>query len=230
MMTPEIAKLINVAELLGGLTERLVFVGGASVPLLITDPVMPPVRATKDFDFIVEVLNRQAYADLERQLESIGFKLELDEKVVCRFRGHGHIIDVMPSDPNVLGFRSQWFQYANESAWHYQLADNSKIKVIDPVLFLATKLDAYRDRGKSDIYGSHDLEDIVAVLNGRQEMIIEIEHTRPEVREYVITQMRELVSDVRFKEAMEGHLGSLDDAPGRVDVLIERWRQMCDIE
>jgi hypothetical protein len=44
-----------VAQQLGELCEEVVFLGGATVGLLISDLVMTDVRATKDGDVIVQV-------------------------------------------------------------------------------------------------------------------------------------------------------------------------------
>ena len=48
MADPNIELLTRVAEALGDLRERLVFIGGCATALLITDPAAAPVRATAD--------------------------------------------------------------------------------------------------------------------------------------------------------------------------------------
>lgn len=48
---------------LGALVEEVVFVGGATIALWITDPAAPPVRVTQDVDVIVEVTSRRAYSE-----------------------------------------------------------------------------------------------------------------------------------------------------------------------
>lgn len=44
------------ADALGPLLDEVVFVGGATVTLWITDPGAPPVRPTKDVDVVVEYI------------------------------------------------------------------------------------------------------------------------------------------------------------------------------
>ena len=56
-----LAMVKRVAELLGPLLPKVVFLGGASAGLLITDEAAPEVRATKDVDVIVETLSRSDY-------------------------------------------------------------------------------------------------------------------------------------------------------------------------
>ena len=43
------------ASCLGDLTDEVVFLGGASVSLWISDPAAPPVRATNDVDVVLAV-------------------------------------------------------------------------------------------------------------------------------------------------------------------------------
>ena len=44
---PNLAMLELMAEKLGTLTEQLVFVGGCTTGLFISDPLLPPVRAAR---------------------------------------------------------------------------------------------------------------------------------------------------------------------------------------
>lgn len=54
---PNIVMIEIVAKHLGvALLEEMVFVGGAVVGILITDPAQPTIRPTEDVDMIVQVL------------------------------------------------------------------------------------------------------------------------------------------------------------------------------
>lgn len=71
---PNIALLELVADHLGEeLRGSLVFVGGAVVGLLVTDPAMPPIRPTNDVDLICEALAHADYHGVEARLRSRGF-------------------------------------------------------------------------------------------------------------------------------------------------------------
>ena len=59
--------------MLGDLVREVVFVGGATVELWITNPAAPPVRPTKDVDVIVVVAMRTAFYDFEARLRGRGF-------------------------------------------------------------------------------------------------------------------------------------------------------------
>lgn len=55
MSHPNILMLTEVAQALGALCEQVVFVGGATVPLFLTDPAAPTPRSTQDVDVIAEI-------------------------------------------------------------------------------------------------------------------------------------------------------------------------------
>ena len=49
-----LAMLTLIADRLGALRGKMVFLGGCTTALLVTDPAAPDVRATMDVDMIVE--------------------------------------------------------------------------------------------------------------------------------------------------------------------------------
>ena len=92
-------ELLELAEsALGQLVDEVVFVGGATVGLWITDPAAPPARPTDDVDVVVEVATRSAFYDFEAKLRAAGFREDQESGVICRWR-HGEtglILDAMP--------------------------------------------------------------------------------------------------------------------------------------
>lgn len=100
-----------VAGDLGAMCDDVVFVGGAIVGLLITDPAAPPISATKDVDIIVSVTSNYAYSQqLGERLRRLGFSEDSEEGApLCRWRRRDGIkLDVMPTDPGILGFSNRW--------------------------------------------------------------------------------------------------------------------------
>jgi predicted nucleotidyltransferase len=71
----------------------------------------------------------------------------------------------------LLGFGSVWYREAFETATLQTLPSGKRIHMITGPYFLACKLAAFRSRGEGDYLMSHDMEDIVAVLDGRPEGI-----------------------------------------------------------
>lgn len=100
-----IGHVLDAVRLLGDLADEVAFVGGASVPLLLTDPAAPDVRPTLDVDVIVEAATRHDYYRVAERLRSRGFAEDMD--VVCRWRHGALALDVMPTDEAVLGFSNR---------------------------------------------------------------------------------------------------------------------------
>lgn len=83
-------------------------------------------------------------------------------------------LDLMPSQPGVLSFHNRWYPLAVSTASHMTLPSGRSIKLIAAAVFIATKLEAFKGRGNSDFLASHDLEDIVTVVDGRPELLDEL--------------------------------------------------------
>ncbi len=183
---PNIAMIEIVAKHLGdALLEEMVFVGGAVAGLLITDPAQPAIRPTEDVDMIVQVLTHSDYYQLEKRLRERGFTQDLQaEAPICRWKIQRITVDIMPTLEEILGFSNRWYAYAIESARQITLPSGSTIKAISAPLFIATKLEAFAGRGNDDYLFSHDLGDLLAVVDGRETLIEECTQTKAELREY----------------------------------------------
>jgi hypothetical protein len=80
------------------------------------------------------------------------------------------------------------------------------IRTITAPYFLVTKLEAFRSRGKEDYFASHDLEDFVAVVDGRSSLAAEVETASTDLRMYVAEAVRALLVEPRFLDALPGFL------------------------
>jgi hypothetical protein len=82
--------------------------------------------------------------------------------------------------------------------------------------------EAFHDRGQADVRGSHDLEDIVAVIDGRPEVIDEVA-----LREYVREQVRTLLATRTFHDALAGFLLPDEASQERLPDLGVRLEQLA---
>ena len=131
MADPNIELLTLVAEALGDLRERLVFVGGCATALLITDEAAAPVRATEDVDAITAVASLPEYRKLGEALRSRGFAQTLEQSgPPFRWMFAGLKLDVMPIDPAVLGFSNRWYEFAMQTAISAILREGLSIRLI----------------------------------------------------------------------------------------------------
>ncbi|HEY8069788.1 MAG TPA: hypothetical protein VIF38_12980, partial [Burkholderiales bacterium] len=124
------------------------------------------------------------------------------------------------------GFSNRWYEPALLTFTTVQLREGLSIRLIDPVLFVATKLEAFEDRGKGDYLESHDLEDVLSVVDGRPELVEEIARANQDVRHYVAGVIDNLIADEDFINALPGLL--LERTPAtRLPIVIERLTKIA---
>lgn len=214
--------LKTVAEALGSdLRERLVFVGGCTTALFITDEItLEDVRATDDVDLIVDLAGYSEWAKLQDRLREKGFMESQDDTVICRMRLGDLKVDFMPDDPDILGFSNRWYKKGIETAVTHPLTNDLNIKRLAPALFVATKLEAYLGRGQGDFFASRDLEDILLIVDGRPAIVAEIQEAEEDVRQFIAAQIAALLEDRDFDYFLEGNIRGPE---GRVDIVRERF-------
>lgn len=222
MRDPNRQQLEAAARVLGPLLDDLVFLGGCTTGFLLSDPASAGLRPTKDVDTITEVASYAEYATLSERLRGLGLSEDTSEGApLCRWRHGQLIIDVMPTSEAVLGFSNRWYMPALGSAVWVPLAD-LQLRVVTPVYFLATKLEAFRARGGGDVRGSHDLEDIMTVIDGRAEIVGEVQSAPLDVRTFIAAEFQQLMADRSFVDALRGFLMPDDANQARLPMLLER--------
>ncbi len=91
----------------------------------------------------------------------------------------------MPLDEKILGFSNRWYKSAMDSAQDLEIERGVRIRVVTAPYFCATKLEAFRGRGEGDYLASHDLEDLITVVDGRAELLDEVRLGSEDVRSYI---------------------------------------------
>jgi hypothetical protein len=225
----EIAVLRVVAARLGPLREEVVFVGGVVRSLLITDPAAPAARPTDDIDLIAAAGSRAEYYALAARLHALGFREDRRPGApVCRWVVDGLTVDVMPDREQILGFSNRWYSSAREqAAWHViGSAADDRIRVIGAPHFVATKLDSFRGRAAGDFY-HHDMEDLVAVVDGREELLDELASSSEALRSFVGEEIAALLREAAFVEALPGHLAGDRASQARLPIVEQRLRAIA---
>ena len=223
--------LLIAVEQLGALRDKLVFVGGCTTELLITDKGAAEPRMTKDVDAIVETVSYTQYQMFADKLRVAGFREDTSENApLCRWLNNDIILDVMPLDEDTLGFTNRWYRAAMETAEECEIAPGAIIRVVTPPYFCATKLEAFEGRGGGDYLASHDLEDIIAVIDGRAEIVGEIERAAGDVRSYIAGKIKGWLKNDRFLDALPGHLGGGEGARGRTKITLNRLEQIANFD
>jgi predicted nucleotidyltransferase len=190
---------------LGELAPEVVFVGGATVSLYSTRPETE-TRPTDDVDIVVDIMHYKDYAAIEKKLRSNGFVNDVESGVICRYIIHGVTVDVMPTSEDILGFSNKWYPEAFANSIWINLEDGLSIRVFSTPDFLATKLEAFADRGENEGRFSSDFEDIVHVLNNRQSIWEEMKNADKQVKKYLKREFAKLLDQKYIDEWISVHL------------------------
>jgi len=230
MANPNFQLLIDAAKLLKPILGKLVFVGGCTTGLLITDEAAADVRPTYDVDAIAEITSYMEYAEFSRKLRALGFREDSREGApLCRWCQETTILDVMPLDGKILGFKNRWYRPAMERAEQRELEPELKILSVNPVYFCASKLEAFGDRGKNDYLGSRDLEDVIAVVDGRAELVAEVRAAENDVRSYLAEEIAKLCRRGEFLDALPGHLPPDAASQERITTVLARLNEIASL-
>jgi predicted nucleotidyltransferase len=205
---PNITMLDLMAQRLGPeLCENMVFVGGAAAGLLITDLALPAIRRTDDIDVVTPTQALEDFHKLENQLRELGFTPDMrPEAPLCRWQIDNMTVDVMPSKEEVLGFANRWYVLSVATAQIHELPSGTRVKVIRAPEFIATKLEAFFGRGQGDFLFSHDIGDIISVIDGRESLLLECQASHRPLREYLSLQFQSLLKNMVFLDSLPGHL------------------------
>ena len=195
-----------VADRLDGVGLEYAFVGGSIVNLLLDHPGLSPARPTDDVDVILETVTSRRYSEVEEKLRHLGFNHDMREKAPrCRWVLGDLTVDIMPTEGAFLGLNTAWFKEALETAAETNFT-GTLLRLVSPAAFIAMKHVAFSDRGGGDYYASHDLEDLITVIDGREHIAAEIDRAPAGLRAYVRGAVRSLLATQTFDEALPGHL------------------------
>ncbi len=223
------ARLAEITAKLDALGLNHVFVGGSIVEFLLDNPGLSPMRPTDDLDLIVEVAAGRNYSEVEQKLRGAGFAHGMSPGApICRWLHEGTIIDIMPTDGALIGLNTAWFAEALATARPHVIGGVS-VPLISPVAFIATKLAAFADRGEGDYLGSHDLEDIITVIDGRATIADEIALAEPQLRNFVATSIGNLMTNSDFQESLSGQLPLDAASQARLPSLRQKLRKIASI-
>ena len=101
------------------------------------------------------------------------------------------------------------------------LPSGTAINLISAAAFLATKFEAFRTRGGGDAAMSHDLEDIINVIEGRLSIVDDVGTAAPDLRRYVASEVAALQATPDFANLLPG-LVTNDSLHGERLTLVRR--------
>jgi len=204
---------------------EVAFVGGCTTAMLVTDAsVLDDIRFTDDVDLVIELAGISAWQRLTERLAAKNFKITGEDEVNCRFRFNDVVVDVMPSDPEVLGYANRWFVEGLARADKFTLPSGTVIQIFKPTYFLATKLEAFSGRGEGDPYHK-DVEDIIILIDGRTELLEEVRQAEPGLKDFITTGIRKLTALSGIDYVIESS-GSVQANPSRGRIIHMRMKDL----
>ena len=113
-------------------------------------------------------------------------------------------MDIVPTIETPIGPTNRWYVDGMREARDYE-AEGVTVRAITPIYFIATKLEAFKNRGSGDFVSSHDLEDTLTVLGGLRQLRDLIVAATDGVAAAVRAELALLARNDDFREALSGH-------------------------
>jgi predicted nucleotidyltransferase len=212
-----ITRIKAVNNALGNLKDDFVFVGGATVSLY-ADRMAEEVRPTDDIDILVELWSRKDYAILEDKLRQLGFVNDTSAKFIGRYIIQGVVVDLMPTLEDILGFSNIWYGAGFKAAIEYRIDEFHTVKIFPSPYFIASKIEAFKNRGENDGRTSSDFEDIIFVLENRNSVWDEMNETDSSLKDYLKKEFTTLLQNQYLEEWIDAH-ASFNSPPSTYYIL-----------
>ncbi|MGZ0016912.1 hypothetical protein [Yeosuana sp. AK3] len=152
-------------------------------------------------------MNYAAWAQMQERLASLGFSPDPNGHAICSYLYKGISVDIMPSKDGPMGPANKWYEVGFDNLWAVTI-QGIEIKMLSAGCFLATKFEAFKDRG-TDYRTSHDFEDIIYVLDNRTTIVEEIKMEPESIRLFLKEELKKVYTKSNFEEIMSCHIHPL---------------------
>jgi len=198
----------EVANALRELKEIMVFVGGATISLYTDDEAAQEIRPTSDIDMTIKLAHNYAeWVKINQRLSELGFHPDPEGHAICSYKYNDISVDIMPSESGHMGEANKWYKIGFKNLQTITI-DNEEISILTAPCFLATKFEAFNDRG-TDYRTSHDFEDIIYVIDNRTTIVEEIENDEKEIRDFIKQELNKILESSNTYEILSCHIHPL---------------------
>ncbi|MFC5683162.1 nucleotidyl transferase AbiEii/AbiGii toxin family protein [Flavobacterium sp. MAHUQ-51] len=220
-----LALVAQVAKGLKELNEKMVFIGGAVISLYTDDPAAEEIRPTSDIDMTINLANYYEWTQMQERLAELNFYPDPQGQSICSYQFENIAIDIMPADDSSIGISNKWYKPGFKYLQQIELPEGIKINVLPSPYFLATKLEAFKDRGQNDFYGSHDYEDIIYMIDNRTTIVEEILASEVDLKQYIKQELTAIKNHPQANEILAMHIHPLIREE-RFQMLMEKIEQI----
>ena len=201
-----LAEVAKVAQKLKELKDQMVFVGGSILSLYTDDPAADEIRPTTDIDMTINLANYTEWTQMQERLAELGFYPGPQGQSICSYKYQDIAIDIMPADDSSIGVSNIWYKPGFKNLQQIKLQNGISINILTAPYFLATKLEAFKDRGQNDFYGSHDFEDIIYLIDNRTTIVAEILAADENIRQYIKGELNIIKNHPQADEILAMHI------------------------
>jgi predicted nucleotidyltransferase len=224
--TINIAVVAEVAQALSELKEQMVFISGAVVSLYADDPAADEIRPTADIDMTINLMNFSHWVKMQERLAELGFVPDPYGHAICSYLYNNIPVDIMPAEESQFGPSNKWYKIGFEDLWLVK-ALNEEIRILSAPAYLATKFEAFNNRG-SDYRTSHDFEDIIYILDNRTTIVAEVERTHPAIKAFLRQEFNKIIQNLFMDEILSAHIHPIQ-IDERYPIVLEKINQIISI-
>ncbi len=197
----------QVARALKELKDQMVFIGGAVISLYTDDPSADEIRPTADIDMTVRLLNYSDWVKMQKRLAELRFFPDPDGHSIISYLYKGISVDIMPGEDGPMGPANRWYKLGFEDLHTIEVED-VELQVFSAPCYLATKFEAFNDRG-GDYRTSHDFEDVIYVLDNRTTIVEEIDKAHSAIKAFLHSELNKILQSSYAEEIISVHLHPL---------------------
>lgn len=173
----------------------------------------------------LNILNLSHWEKVQGQLAALGFHPDPFGHAICSYKYKDIPVDIMGAYDSPMGLANSWFKIGFENLWTAKAKDQ-EIKILSAPCFLATKFEAFHDRGK-DYRTSHDMEDIIYVLDNRINIVEEIANDDKRIAHFIKEQLQKLIDKGLMQEVLMAHIHPIMIAE-RLPIIEEKIMQIIN--
>ncbi len=202
-----ISAVAQVAAALKNLKEKMVFVGGAVLSLYTDDPAVDEVRPTDDIDMTINIVNLSQWEKLQDDLIMLGFHPDPFGHAICSYKYRDIPVDIMGIEDGPFGPSNHWYKPGFENLWKVKAKDQ-EINILSAPYYLATKFEAFSNRGK-DYRTSHDIEDIIYLIDNRTTIVEEVRACDQKIKMFIKQEIQQIINRGLLTEVFIAHIHPL---------------------
>lgn len=219
-------EMLELQEELHWLETPPVFVGGAALHCYLDDFARSQLRTTKDIDIILfQITSSMEWMHFEEKLRTLQWSPDMDGPM-CRYLSpKGKMVDFLFPSSAVMGFSNRWYPKVIENPLIHTI-DGRTLRIAQPAIYLATKIEAFVGRGQADPFDSQDLEDIVALIDGCRTIVASFQEQDLEIRVWIGDHLRHIRAQSWFATLCLGNIPRGGDERMREQQFLEKWKSL----